>query len=280
MTLPFVGLESWRDWLKVGKAANHIYDVDGNWIPLSRDLFGLFRRILIDTTSTIPYEERDRWYAHVAGWAVWLFVFEFTVKISQLYVRRLQATTGARAAFLLIAASLLCLHFMYYDELVSALGVLVLLDPPVRLFQPLLLTFRTSPEDESIADPDYFRPQPAATHPELSGYRVRGTAVANSFIMYAFATLFFIQHTLPWTDLGVTLSLGRFFPERPEISAGEVVIKEGKTVMHKPSLEVPFAQKNPPLDTLFMLFLWAWCGVQVMLADPEKSQKDLDSPKR
>jgi hypothetical protein len=279
-TLPFVGLQTWLDWLQVGKAANHIYDIDGNWIPLSRDLLDLCRRFLIDTKDTVPYGDRDRWYAHVIGWSIWLFVLEITVKLSQLYYRRAQASTGPWAAFILMSAFLLCLHFMYYDALMSAAGVLLLLDPPARLFQPLILMFRSrsDPYPAAEPDPDYFKPEPAATHPELSGYRVRGTAVANSFIMYVFAILFFIQHTLPWSDLGATFSMGRWFPETPEISNGEAVIKNGKTVMHKPTLEVPLGTKTPPLDTLFVLFLWGWCGVCLILGKPEADQKGAGDP--
>ncbi len=282
ITLPFVGIQSWFDWLKIGKAANHIYDVDANWIPLSRDLFGLPRRLLTDTRDSVPYADRDHWYAHVAGWAIWLFVLETTVKLSQLYRRRLEVFSGPHAAFILLAAWLLCLHFMYYDALISALAVLLLLDPPARLFHPLLVVFRRPNDPEPAAEPDadYFQPLPAATHPELSGYRVRGVAVANSFVMYLFATLLIVQHSLPWMQLGATFSMGRFFKERPEISAGEPVVRDGKTVMHTPKLEVPLASKNPPLDTLVLLGLWGWCGVQVILAKPEASQKEAANPER
>jgi arabinofuranan 3-O-arabinosyltransferase len=264
ITLPFVGIQSWLDWLAIGKVANFVYEVDANWIPLSRDLFGLPRRLLIDTSNNTQYADRDRWYAHVVGWALWLFVLEATIKLSQYYRPLFRATSGPAPAFLLIAAWMLCLHFMYYDALVCAAGVLLLLDPPARLFRPLLVIFRSPSERQPDPDPDYFLPGLAATHPELDGRGVRGTMVANSFVMYVLAFLLFIQHTLPWSDLGVTLSLGRWFPERDVTSAGEVLVKDGKTVTHMPKMEILAATKSPPFETLFMLFLWGWCAVRVL----------------
>ena len=47
-TLPFVGLQTWFDWLSVGKEAAALYNVNQNWINLSRDLQGIPRRILHD----------------------------------------------------------------------------------------------------------------------------------------------------------------------------------------------------------------------------------------
>jgi arabinofuranan 3-O-arabinosyltransferase len=278
ITLPFVGIQSWLDWLKVGQVANFVYDVDGNWIPLSRDLFGLGRRLLIDTSDNTMYYDRDRWEAHVIGWALWLFVFEATLKLSQYFRARFTNVSGPAPALLFIAAWLLCLHFMYYDALIAAAGVLLLLDPPARLFTPLLITFRKPAEPNPDPDPDYFLPRLADTHPDLEGRGVRGAMVANSFVMYAFACLFFIQHTLPWLDLGATLSLGRLFPERAVSSMGEAVVKDGKTVMHKPSVEILLSGKNPPLETYFLLFLWAWCAVRVLLPREEWRQSPAKKP--
>src|SRR5205085_47637 len=46
LTLPFVGVGSWKDWLAIGKEAADLYDVERNWIFLSRVLLTEPRRYL------------------------------------------------------------------------------------------------------------------------------------------------------------------------------------------------------------------------------------------
>ena len=48
LTLPVVGVQAWFDWLHVGSMAADTYATDRNWIFLSRDLFGIPRRMLLD----------------------------------------------------------------------------------------------------------------------------------------------------------------------------------------------------------------------------------------
>ena len=61
ITLPFVGVQAWLDWLAVGEKAATLYNVDYNWISLSRDLFGFPRRFFIDFDA--PLYERDNFAA-------------------------------------------------------------------------------------------------------------------------------------------------------------------------------------------------------------------------
>ena len=58
VTLPFVGVQSWFDWLHVGKLATEMYMVDRNWIFLSRDLFGIPRRIFLEFHEGRAVEDR------------------------------------------------------------------------------------------------------------------------------------------------------------------------------------------------------------------------------
>ena len=172
VTLPFVGVEAWKDWMKVGEVANRTYNVDGNWIPLSRDLLGIPRRLLTDySDENKDYWGRDRWYAHVAGWVLWLFVFEATVRLSLFYRTRVKEFTGTGASFLLLGAWMSCLHFMYYDVLLGGLGFLVLLDHLRRVLDPQPVTFNAGPDQPipSRAALDYLRPRLATTHPGLTG---------------------------------------------------------------------------------------------------------------
>jgi hypothetical protein len=137
LTLPFVGWQSWIDWLHVGREAAETYDVDENWITMSRDLLSIPRRWLID--FTLPYE--DRRGAGLApaliGWAVILFVFEATVRLTCLRGSRPAPVDGAGAAFVLLGAWATCFHFMYYDVLLAALPVLLLFTEPRRYLEPI-----------------------------------------------------------------------------------------------------------------------------------------------
>ena len=98
-TIPFVGVQSWLDWLEVGKEAATEYNVDANWINLSRDVSGLTKRLMIDFEAskidpTIPnivsnaalafvvastigvflvQNNRKKWYVLLAGWLAVLF---------------------------------------------------------------------------------------------------------------------------------------------------------------------------------------------------------------
>lgn len=121
-TLPLVGLHSWLDWLAVGKEASDLYQVNRNWIGLSRDLFGIPRRALID--FTLPQEQRTSPAATAAGWLLWGVVFAGTVAVG--IARGGRRPTGLAAAFLALGAYLCCYRFMYYDALLSFFGVALL----------------------------------------------------------------------------------------------------------------------------------------------------------
>ncbi len=268
-TLPFVGVETWIDWLHVGEVANRTYGVDGNWLQLSRDLLGIPRRFLIDTENR-EYFDRDRWEAHVASWALLLFVVEATVRLSRLWPERFRAMNGPAAGFLLLGAWMSCIHFMYYDVLLSAVAFLVLLDPPAEIFRRKFVGFGGAAADDPLID--YYRPRLAESYPGAG----RGTVwVANSFLIYFAILLLVVQHTLPWLGLGLTLTAHRG-PLAPvaSVSAGEVVVKDGKTVWHTPKIEIGTLTNGPPWDTYCLLFLWAWCGVCVVLAGLETKRKE------
>lgn len=50
-TLPFFGIEPWYRWFLVGRHAEQLYQVDRNWVWMSRDLVGLPRRKMWDAES-------------------------------------------------------------------------------------------------------------------------------------------------------------------------------------------------------------------------------------
>lgn len=103
LTLPFVGVESWFDWLAVGREASETYSTNRNWIFLSRDLFGLPRRA----------DLADRFHV---GWLLYAAVFATTVFVGR-----------RRPGLAALGAYLLCYRFMYYDVLLAAFPFAILL---------------------------------------------------------------------------------------------------------------------------------------------------------
>lgn len=277
LTLPVVGWDSWRDWLLVGSVANRTYNVDGNWIFLSRDLLGIPRRWMIDNDPEVPYYCRDRWEAHVAGWAVWLLIFETTVRLSQWLPAIRQARSGHGAAFLLLGAWLSCWHFMYYDVLLSFVAYMVLLDPPSRFWSPRLLVVH-SPTEGSTLDPEYWKPRWATRHP---GESAGGVLVVNSFVLTFGLILLAVQLTLPWLDLTISVR-GRHIRPEPETHRR---IEAQAARPAPPPVEITTQTKGPPWDTFCLLVLWLYCGVVAVgqalaerppaqgLADPDPASR-------
>jgi hypothetical protein len=131
-TLPLVGIESWLDWLKVGRDAADFYKVSERWIWLSRDLLSIPRRWLIDFTIE-PSAARDAgWLAPVLGWGLLGTVAALTAALALWRPKQARAVTGPRATFVLLGAWLCSFHFIYYDVLLSALPIFLLTADPVR----------------------------------------------------------------------------------------------------------------------------------------------------
>ena len=136
LTLPVVGVQAWFDWLHVGSVATGTYATDRNWIFLSRDLFGIPRRMLLDFPD--GKTAIDRPIAGIAGWALWLVVAGVTVLGIRLWRRRHGwpgPLTGPAAGLVLLGAWLCTYRFMYYDALVAAVGVVAVLAEPGPFFR-------------------------------------------------------------------------------------------------------------------------------------------------
>jgi len=165
LTIPVVGLQSWLDWLHIGKLASDAYAVDRNWIFLSRDLFGIPRRMFQEYRDGIAV--RDEAIAAIVGWALWAVVAGVTLLVTYVAMRRRpvgwvealrnppagdggfrkasthptkppagdEPLTGPLPAFVLFAAWLCTYRFMYYDALVAAIGVVVLMADPRPFFR-------------------------------------------------------------------------------------------------------------------------------------------------
>ncbi len=130
LTLPVVGVRTWLDWLAVGSEATETYNVNENWILLSRDLTGLVRRVAVDFAK--PPAERDAPAIHGVAAALLLSVVATTFAVYRL--RRTPGhVTGTAAGFLTLGAYLCCYRFMYYDALLALFPVAVLAAAPRRL---------------------------------------------------------------------------------------------------------------------------------------------------
>ena len=130
LTLPVVGVRTWLDWLAVGGLATETYNVNENWITLSRDLTGVVRRVAIDFTK--PPAERDAPAIGRAAAALLLTVVATTAAVYRLR-RKPGNVTGTAAGFLTLGAYLCCYRFMYYDALLGLFPVAVLIAAPRRL---------------------------------------------------------------------------------------------------------------------------------------------------
>ncbi len=132
LTLPFVGWQTWMDWLTVGRAASAHYVTDETWIFLSRDLQGVPRRYLLDFTADGIAANPDRPLPNLLGIGSWLAVVGLTVLLALWRWRRPAGVDGPAAAFLMLGAWLGCFHFMYYDTLLAALPVCLLFTATMR----------------------------------------------------------------------------------------------------------------------------------------------------
>jgi hypothetical protein len=245
LTLPFVGIQTWFDWLQVGREAAALYNVNENWIHLSRDLQGLPRRFLHD--FSVPESQRDTVTAKVIAWGLWLFVFAGTAIVYRLRADR--KPTGLGAGFLLLGAFLTCYRFMYYDTLLALVGIAALFAEPGRFFRTR--TFDLSSEARHPLEPR------EASRP-ASPNRPRQTGFVNSFPLTVLLLLFLIDNLFhQWAIEGTVLFGGL---------ARDTTTPEGGTSIFVPRLTAAF-NLDYPWDTGLVILLWLWCGLRLILGD-------------
>lgn len=151
LTLPFTkGLEPWKRWMTVGQRASAMYELDRRWVWLSRDLSGLPRRAMWDLQSftnewrylrqnepvapevartylvkTGTRMQSPQW-ASMTGWILLIGIAFVTLLV--LWWRDEPDDADPLNVALLMTGSLWCvLHFMYYDQLVFALPIALLI---------------------------------------------------------------------------------------------------------------------------------------------------------
>jgi arabinofuranan 3-O-arabinosyltransferase len=247
-TLPFVGLQTWFDWLAVGKEASALYNVNRNWITLSRDLHGIPRRILHD--FTLPEADRDTPLANTLAWSLWGIVLVATAGIYLRYGDR-KRSTGVGIGFLFFGAFLTCYRFMYYDVLLSAVGFAALLAEPLRFLRTREFSLALISKTPPIGTARTLNPPPPATNPlgsQLMGY-------INSFPLTVLALLMLIENSIGGMNLEATLGFGYY----ARVTTGA----DGATGLITPRV-IADTSSNYPLETYLILALWMWCGLQLI----------------
>jgi hypothetical protein len=246
-TLPLVGWQSWLDWLQIGRDAAGLYDVDENWIFLSRDLLSIPRRWLIDFHQALA--DRDHLAATLAAWALFLAVLELTVRTAVLRKDQARGVTGPPAAFLFFGAWLSCFHFMYYEVLLTALPVFLLLTEPSRYLQPTFVAVLGPSQLPLRPDmTEYHQPRPARAYPRGWTELPVGSPnlwVLNSLTLSLVALLVVTDYLFPL--LGV------------EVWASGSVFKLWEAAVPQP-LRLSTKHAGTPWSTFVVLGLWLWCG--------------------
>jgi hypothetical protein len=255
LTLPFVGLQTWFDWLAVGQEAAALYNVNQNWITLSRDLQGVPRRILHD--FTLPESQRDTTLAMALAWTLWGFVYLGTIVIYLRYGDR-RRTTGFGIGLLFFGAALTCYRFMYYDLLLSALGFGALLAEPRNFLRTFAIGISRNSFIPALGEPrDRFQPVLVADslHSRWIGY-------LNSFALSVLALLLLVENSLSGMNLQATLGFGYY----ARVTTGS----DGVTGVTIPRL-VGDSGSSSPLDTYLVLSIWCWCGLKLILGEENQT---------
>jgi len=180
ITLPFTGIGVWFEWLSVGQLAAEIYNTDGNWVPLSRDLLGFARRLMLDFSE--DRETRDYPGALIASWAVWLVMMEFAIRCLTLRGDRTIPLQGPLPAMVFLVAWMCTYHFMYYDAMISVFGILVLIPSLRKLWND-------------------------GSAPADSGWRV------NSFVLNMIVAMIVLETVLYSANPVITIRLERYAVE-------------------------------------------------------------------
>ena len=253
-TLPFTGVQTWLDWLNVGKEAAALYNVNENWITLSRDLQSVPRRILHDFKK--PEPERDTVLAKTLAWSLWSVVFVSTVGVYLRFADHKRAT-GVGAAFLLFGAWLTCYRFMYYDALLSAVGCAVLFAEPARYlrtraFQLSLTRSPPMPVAERRLEPTPMSPN--AFGPRLVGY-------VSSFPLTILVLILLLENSFNGLALEATLGIGYY---------AHVTTGPSGTGRVTPRV-VADTSTGYPWETALIVAIWAWCGWRLVRGEERPS---------
>ncbi len=242
-TLPFVGVQTWLDWLAVGREAAALYNVNSNWIHLSRDIQSVPRRMLHDFTK--PESERETRLTLALAWSLWAMILGTTAAIYLRFGDR-RRTTGVGVAFLFFGAYLTCYRFMYYDVLLAAVGCAVLLADPARYLRTRVFGLALVPQAApGTAQRELTAP---VSHVNLLGPRSMGYICSAPFTL--FVLLLCYENMVSGMDLKSTVAFGYF---------AKVTTASGGATGHSiPKLQLDTGVEYP-WETALVFLLWLWC---------------------
>lgn len=244
ITIPFVGIQSWFDWLAVGKEAAALYNVNNNWIHLSRDVQSVPRRILHD--FTLPEAQRDTLLTKTLAWTLWSLILGTTAIVYLRFGDR-KRTTGVGIAFLFFGSHLTCYRFMYYDVLLAAMGCAVLFAEPSRFLRTRVFGLTLVPQANPLS---FERALPTLpTWQSVLGPRLFGYVC--SFPLTILALLLVYENTLSGMDLQATFGYGYLGRVR--------TATDGTTSIVMPKVQFDTSVRYP-WETAMVFLLWVWCG--------------------
>jgi hypothetical protein len=241
-TLLYVDVRTWLDWLQLGREATALYASDRNWVLLSRDLLSVPRRWLMDFEK--PPTDNMEVAATVVGWTLFLGALECTARLAVLRRREVRNLVGIPAAFLFLGAWLGCFHFMYYDILLTALPVLLLLMDYRAFLRPRMLAVQDVAHAHLSAT---FLPNAGTKEKRLvmAAAQVErgGICVLNSLTLTLIALLAVSDSFFPYWGIDVSVSI-------PWLKDGPIPTP----------LKYSMAVAGTPWSTFCIVALWAWCG--------------------
>lgn len=244
-TLPLVGWQSWLSWFQIGHEASVLYATNKNWILLSRDLLSIPRRWLIDFNGEDSLHQSLA--ATIIGWGLLVAVMACTAALGIFRKEQSRAPTGPAAAFLLLGAWLSCYHFMYYDILLTALPVMLLLTEPGRYLKPVLVAVAILPDT-------------ARTNSLVQGYQpsLDGAAPSANILFPVSDRNLCVRNSMTLTLIALLAISDLLLPGLAlEVAISAPVLK------HLPiptPIQYSTAYDGTPWSTFCILGLWLWCG--------------------
>ena len=251
LTIPFVGVQAWLNWLAIGQEAARIYNVDSNWVRLSRDLLSIPRRFLID--FELARSERENVAALAASWALWLLVFEISIRAFLASRKQIGNYIGPLPALVLLAAWLCTFHFMYYDSLISVFGIFVLLADPRAFFSRRILSLASVDQNDE-----------SGTHSKIQ----RSVWLLNSFVLTVVAILLIHENTTQILKIEVTGAV-LALAQKHEV-AENIYDYSPKLIIGSSDLY--------PWNTIMVLFLWFWCCLKATIQHSSANSNSATQP--
>jgi hypothetical protein len=202
------------------------------------------------------------------GWGLFAACLSFTVLLVLLRRKQARAGTGTEAGFLLLGAWLCCFHFMYYDVLLTALPLFVLLAEPRQYIEPLCVALVPLAKELPADFADYYRPWPPEQRPALAPFlqpEHRHVWVLNRMVPTLLVLLLLIEHLFPHIGLGGTVTgfWGNVPLKTTMLLDGEGQVLVYQKVRELGSMRVTTApyDEGAPWDTYTVIGLWLWCGI-------------------